>query len=442
MSTSTKARRAANRAPLEVELTLGDFVAKGAAAADVDGRTVAVDRGIPGEFVQASIDRRRKAWRGVVNTVMEPSLDRIVAPCPAYHAGCGGCQWQHMSYSAQVEAKQALVDRELERAGLTLRVSAMHVMEHPWRYRRTAAIALGWEAGFRPRGRRGIVEIRDCPISHPLIGRLAGQLNDLLRVGRIPPYHGKVWLDCTVVGTAVEPALQIVIQGIEGLTLESHPELPAVARTVASCESVVSVSFRHRSGRVFALVGDLENTIEVAGKPLCVPAGAFVQTNAEMLDRLIACVEPAIEARAPQHMADVYGGIGTFAFAFAEKVSRMTLIELDASAVAAARHTGRDRGLTNLSFVSQHAEQALVVLSDVDLIVVDPPRSGLGPIVTDVLGRSSARTIAYVSCSATSLARDLVELESSGFTAVSLDAFDFYPQTYHVECLTILDRQR
>lgn len=441
MSSSTKARRAANRAPLELELRLGDLVAKGAAGAEVNERVVAVDRGIPGELVQASIDRRRRIWRGVVDVVVEPSSDRVAAPCRAYHAGCGGCQWQHMGYPAQVEFKRALVNREMERAGLRLRVSETHAMEHPWRYRRTAAIALGWEAGFRPRGRRGIVEVRDCPISHPLIGRLADQLNDLLRAGQIPQYHGKLWLDCTVVGTVSEPALQVVIQGIEGLTLESHSEVPDVATTVAACESVISVSYRHRSGTVSALIGELESSIEVAGKLMWAPAGAFVQTNTEMLDRLIACIQPAIESRTPAHVADVYGGIGTFALAFADKLRRVTLIELDASAVAAAERTSRDRGLTNLAFLPQHAELALFTLSDVDLILVDPPRSGLGSVVIGAIARSGAQSIVYVSCSPSSLARDLAELESCGFNSKSLSMFDFYPQTYHVECLTILDRQ-
>jgi 23S rRNA (uracil1939-C5)-methyltransferase len=440
MSSSVKSRRAANRVPLEVELRLNDFVAKGATGAEINSRAVAIDRGIPGELVQASIDRRRKAWRGVVDSVLEHSPDRVQPPCPAYEAGCGGCQWQHMNYAAQMQAKRALVDREMDRAGVSIRVSESHAMDVPWRYRRTAALALGWEAGFRPRGRRGIVEIRDCLISHPLIGNLATALNDLLRADRIAPYHGKLWLDCTVVGTATVPALQIVIQGIEGLTLESHPELHDLATTVTSCGSVESVSFRHRSGLVLPLIGELESAIEVAGKPMWVPAGAFVQTNAEMLDRLISGIEPELAARAPAHVADVYGGVGTFALAFADSVQHMTLVELDASAVAAARRTASDRGLSNVSFISQHAEKALPDLSDLDLIVVDPPRSGLGAIVTAALHQSSARTVIYVSCSVSSLARDLAELVGFGFSARTLELFDFYPQTYHVECLTILDR--
>jgi 23S rRNA (uracil1939-C5)-methyltransferase len=440
MSLSTKSRRAASRAPVELELRLGNWGPKGATVTEVNGRTIVVDRGLPGELVEATVDRRRRAWKGVVDTVLEGSTDRVDPPCPAYKAGCGGCPWQHLEYAAQVAAKCALVDREMEREDVGIRVSAEHSMHHPWRYRRTAAIALGWEAGFRPRGRRGIVEIRDCPISHPLIGAFAAELNDLLRAGRIPPYHGKVWLDCTVVGTSVQPALQVVIQGIEGLTPEAHPELPEVAATLATCDSVISVSFRHRSGAVSPLIGELESPIEVAGRPMWVPAGAFFQSNVEMLDRMIERIRPTLQERAPRHVADVYGGVGTFALAFAGTVEHMTLVELDDSAVMAARRTAGERSLENMSFVSQHAEKALPALSNLDLVVVDPPRSGLGPIVTDALAESGAASVVYVSCSPASLARDLAALQSRGFSPVALEMFDFYPQTHHVECLTILDR--
>src|SRR5947209_6523676 len=108
MSSSTKARRSANRTPLEVELLLGDWGVKGATTAEVDNHSVLIDRGIPAERVNATIDRRRKPWRGMVGTVLEPSPDRIDPPCPAYEAGCGGCQWQHLAYPAQPAAKTAL----------------------------------------------------------------------------------------------------------------------------------------------------------------------------------------------------------------------------------------------------------------------------------------------------------------------------------------------
>ncbi|HEX6507356.1 MAG TPA: 23S rRNA (uracil(1939)-C(5))-methyltransferase RlmD [Chloroflexota bacterium] len=437
---STTARRRKHRPPLELELRLEEWGARGAATAHADGRRIVVDRGLPGELVLASVDRRQKPWRGVVEAVRESAPERVEAPCPYYHRGCGGCQWQHVSYESQVAFKRALVDREMEYVGLSMRVAMAHAMDDPWRYRRTAAIALGWEAGFRPRGRRGIVEIHDCAISHPAIGTLAHHLNLLLRSDRLPRYHGKVWLDCTVVGSDRHPGVQVVIQGIEGLTLESHPELPEVASAVGRLPGVVSVSFRHRSGEVHPLVGDLLNAIELAGQDFWVPAGAFFQANVVMLERLLVRLASVLSRRTVDLAADVYGGVGVFGLALAPQVGRMILIELDSSAVQAARRTASDRGLNNVSFVSGHAERALPELAVLDLAIVDPPRSGLGPVTVDALAAGNVQTIAYVSCSPTSLARDLAALSQHGYTAETLELFDFYPHTYHSECLTILNR--
>lgn len=399
-----------------------------------------VDRGIPGELVDASFDRRRKPWRGVVTAVEEASPDRVASPCPYYLEGCGGCQWQHINYPAQVETKRVLVDRALGESGSTARVGLVHAMEEPWRYRHTAAIAIGWEAGFRPRARRGILEIRDCPISHPLIGMLADRLNVLLRSNCLPNYHGKVWLDCTVVGTPASPTLQVVLQGIEGLTLENHPELPAAAEEIGRIDGVSSVAFRHRQGQVEALVGPLLSSVEVGGRPMWLPAGAFSQTNLEMVPRVLERMRAALTGRHVRGAADVYGGIGTFGLPLADQVEHMTIIELDAQAVAAAESTAEDWGVRNVDFVSAHAERALPGLPALDLVVVDPPRSGLGEAVTSALLDNGVPLVLYVSCAPLSLARDLAHLEAGGYRIASLEMFDFYPQTYHVESLAVLER--
>jgi len=435
-----KGRRKARKAPVQVDVRLLDWAARGATRAETGDRRLLIDRGIPGERVLASVRRGRTPWHGAVDRVIEPSPDRTAPSCPYYLGGCGGCQWQHLRYEAQLETKRALVDREMRSAGVDARVDAVHAMEDPWRYRHTAAIAIGWEAGFRPRGSRGIVEIHDCPISHPLIGHLANELNALLRAGSLPNYHGKVWLHCTVIGSRSQPSLQVVIGGIEGLTLEAHPELPDVAATVSKVDGVSSVAFRHRSGEPLALAGNLVSVIEIAGRPMYLPAGSFFQTNLEMLSRLLERLKGALARRPVAEAADVYGGVGTLGLALAPYVDRMTLVEMDSHAVVAAQRTAQEWGLSNVSFLCRHAERALPSLSSLDLAIVDPPRSGLGDAVVRALVANAAPLLLYVSCSPTSLACDIAALQASGYRVDSLELFDFYPQTYHVESLAILER--
>lgn len=432
-------RRRAPGPPVEVELHLGDWGPKGAVLAEQEGRTVPIDRGIPGERVLALVHRHRHR-RGVVTEVLEESPARIAAPCVHYAQGCGGCQWQHVAYGAQLAARNEVLNRELSDHGVHRRVGTIHGMAEPWRYRRTASIAIGWEAGFRPRGGRGIVEVRDCPIAHPLIGRLARRLNELLRAGQLPNYHGKVWIECTVVGSDQASSLQLLIAGIEGLTCESHPELPAVGATLAGIDNVSSVAYRHRTGEPRELIGPLESTFDVAGRSMWLPAGSFSQTNVAMLEVLLEEMQSLVRASGACRAADIYGGIGTFALQLARSVERMTLVELDPRAVAAAERTARLWGLTNVSFVRAHADHALPGMRDVDLVIVDPPRSGLGTSVTDALVRSTARLVLYVSCAPPTLAADLAALVRGGFDVRSVDAYDFYPQTYHVEALAVLER--
>ncbi len=438
--TDTMKRRKTPKPPIVTELNLRDWGPRGSTRAGHGQTAVLVDRGIPGEQVVASIDTRRRPRRGVVVDVIEASSDRVAPPCPFYLAGCGGCQWQHLDYGTQVAVKRLGVDREMERAGVTARVSGTHPMADAWRYRHTAAIALGWEAGFRPRGRRGIVQIDDCLISHPAVGALAASANGMLHDGTIPNYHGKVWLDCTVVGCAERPRVQVLIQGISGLTLETHPELEAVARSIAAIDGVESVAYRHKSGEARPLVGDLMATIEVQGRPMWLPAGSFFQTNLKMLSMLLDRVRGELTARRVDHLADIYGGVGTFGLQLADCAGEVTLVELDHQAVLAARRTAEDWGLRNVSFVDRHAERVLPELPTVDAVIVDPPRSGLGPGVTQAIADNGVPLVLYVSCSPPSLADDLAILSQRGFNIRSVEIFDFYPQTYHVESLAVLER--
>ncbi|HEX8918937.1 MAG TPA: methyltransferase, partial [Chloroflexota bacterium] len=181
-----------------------------------------------------------------------------------------------------------------------------------------------------------------------------------------------------------------------------------------------------------------ESTIEIAGRMMRLPAGSFFQTNLALLPAVIERMEERIAGREWQHAADVYGGVGTLGLPLARHVQHMTIVELDACAVEAARATASDWGLHNVEFVSRHAERTLSRETGFDLVIVDPPRSGLGEPVLVALQSSRPRLILYLSCSPASLSRDLAVLSASGYRVESLEIFDFYPQTYHVESLSIL----
>jgi 23S rRNA (uracil1939-C5)-methyltransferase len=187
-------------------------------------------------------------------------------------------------------------------------------------------------------------------------------------------------------------------------------------------------------------VGDLFGVIEVAGRPMVLPAGSFFQTNLALLPRVLSRMRSVLQERSVQRAADIYGGVGTLGLPLASLVDTMTIVELDPLAMQAAQQTASLWGLANVSCVSRHAERALPDLPALDLAIVDPPRSGLGEVVIDAVLGKEIPLLFYLSCAPPSLARDLAALESQGYRMRSLEIFDFYPQTYHVETLAILER--
>ncbi len=160
-------------------LRLHRFDDHGTTRAGYRGRWVEVEHGIPGETVVVELTGSQRRRARIVE-VLESAPDRVEPPCEYFRDwACGGCQWQHISYEGQLARKREQVDAAMQASGLDLVVGKVHALDDPWRYRSTAGIALGRSAGFRRHGSLAIVPIRDCPISHPLIGRLMAQLNDM-----------------------------------------------------------------------------------------------------------------------------------------------------------------------------------------------------------------------------------------------------------------------
>jgi 23S rRNA (uracil1939-C5)-methyltransferase len=203
---------------------------------------------------------------------------------------------------------------------------------------------------------------------------------------------------------------------------------------------VSSVAFRHRSGEVRPLVGRLMNQIEVDKKSLYLPAGSFFQTNLEMLSRVIARMRDVLSQRETRRAADVYGGVGVLGLSLLDMVQTLTLIELDSLAIEAARKTAEEWRASNVAFINGHVETALPSLRPQDVVIVDPPRSGLGEAVTTAIAHNSPVQVLYLSCSPSSLASDLAQFQRVGYGLRSLEIFDFYPQTFHVESLAVLER--
>lgn len=422
-----------------VTLHLDDFDRHGTTRARWDGRWVEVEHGIPGETVRAEVVGGKRP-RGRILEVLQAAPDRIWPPCPYFRDWfCGGCQWQQISYSGQLRTKCEQVHTVMREHGLPLVVTAVHALQDPWRYRSTAGIALGRSAGFRRHGSLAIVPLHDCPISHPLIGRLMASLNEHRTAGTLPDFRGRLRLDVRVAGPADAPFLQVLIQPTEPGRMPEPTELDALLAVLQAEPAVAGISLWAANGEPRLIAGEHFAPIWLEGRPIYLSAASFFQTNLLLLPELLARLRQ--EARpAGKRVADVYGGVGLFGLFLAEAGGEVVVIERDPVAVAAGEETARAWGLETIRFLPAPAEEALAGTERFEVVIVDPPRTGLTPPVLDALERTTPPLVLYVSCLAQSLARDLVRLTVAGYRVEALELFDFYPQTYHVELLAVLRR--
>lgn len=428
----------------EVVLTVEQMAHGGAALGRLDGRVGLIDYAIPGEEVRAVIRRDKKTFfEGEAVEVLRAAPERQAAPCP-YYGPCGGCQWQHIEYGAQLRFKQGVVEEQLRRiGGLDLGISAVH-SAGPWEYRHSAAIALGHAAGFRSRHTRWEIEISRCAIAHPAISRLMVELNQLIARGEIANFKGKLWLEVKVVhpDEAPDGAIQAVLKGIAGVDPEGKPDIQQALAAIAALPSVWSLAFRRAKGATVAVNGLLIAPVRVADRTYQLPAGSFFQTNLELVPKLLARISELVAPYRGGTIADLYCGVGLIGLWLARESPEMAVvgIEVDPLAIEAAQATAQDWGVENCRFVARPAERALGELPEVDLVIVDPPRSGLDEKLLRALIERGPRGFVYVSCEPSTLARDLAILVEGGYAVRSVEMFDFFPQTYHVESLAFLER--
>ena len=432
-------RKIRERAPVEVTLT--GMAHRGPAVGRIDGKVVFAFYGIPGERVKVQLERRRKKYlQAHVVEVLDSSPDRVEPTC-TYYGSCGGCQWQHMDYAAQVRLKQQVVEEHFTRIGKQpVAIDAVHTPSSPWEYRYGCEIALSREAGFRQRGSRRVVEVEHCAISHPLISKLLATLNEMIRDGRVPDLWGKNWVETRVIPQGGAAKLALILEGVRNVDLDAEPELRAVLDALATIPEAMSVSYRTPSGAVEPFAGPAMVGIEIMGKTIQFPPGAFFQASVEMLPLAISRMRTLAAVQQSETVLDLYCGVGIFGLFMAADARHVIGIEVDKQAIEAARQTARHWGLQNIDFRGLPAEKVTDDLPDVDVAIVDPPRTGMDPRVLHAGAASAPRRIVYLSCEPSTLARDTALLHEEGYRVARLELFDFFPQTYHIESLALFRR--
>ncbi len=401
-------------------LQIERLVAGGDGLARDDGFVIFVPRSIPGESVLAEPPTQRgrvtRAWPQEIRTA---SPSRVPPRCGHFvHDRCGGCQWQHLAYDAQREAKSALIVEAFARiAKRTVAAPVVEASPTPWRYRRKLTLALRrrggrWIAGLHRADAPGaIIPIDDCPITDESV---VAVWRAILAVQHwLPP------------GDEGRASVRLHDDGSASFVFEGGERWPAATRFFEAVPALRSVWWHPTRGHRRRLA--LRRT---AGDD----DASFVQVNTAVAEALRAHVEQLVRGHAPRHVIDAYAGSGDGAARLAAQGMRVTAIEADpdAAAVAARRLAPPSVVLTGT------VEGRLTAALPADVLLVNPPRTGLHAAIPALLGASAARprALIYTSCDPATLARDVARL--SGWVVRDLRAFDMFPQTAHVETVCVL----
>jgi 23S rRNA (uracil1939-C5)-methyltransferase len=411
------------KAPLAV--TIRGIAAGGAGIADLpDGRVVFVPRTAPGDRVSIQVERTKPRWAlGSLRAVLEPGSERRDPLCALYDT-CGGCQLQHLAYERQLAWKARFVRDALARIGGLASIEEPEVVASPRQtaYRNRVTFTLrrlaGGRvvAGFHALGRPAhVVDVKDeCILPGPALAAAWTSLRSSWGEGaRRLPAGGRLRLTLREGKAGV---VLVVEGGAGGWTAAALLEaVPAI------------VSIWHRPGD--------EGTPRLVAGAREEGAPAFAQVNPQAAALLVEHVlEVAGRAR---RVVDAYAGAGEYGRRLAERGCAVTAIELERVACAAAR----DRAPPGYTILEGRVEDRLASLLPAELLIVNPPRSGLGPDVVDVLAEHPPDRVVYVSCDPATLARDVGALASL-YAPGSLRCFDLFPQTAHVETVLVLERKR
>lgn len=399
-------------------VTVDSIAAGGDGVARADGLVIFLPRTAPGDSGRARVVSKGRFARGAMTTLDRASPQRVEPPCLHYTRDrCGGCQLQHIRYDAQLDAKARIISDSIERIGRRA-VATPRVEESPlqWRYRRKLTLALrrrggGWIAGLHPYDDPAdVFDLEDCPITaEPVVEAW----RSVMRAAHLLP-------DARELRGSL-----LLLESGGGLTIEGGASWPAASDFFAAVPELESLWWVNQ-GRNRRLIAERDSASGVGA--------SFAQVNPAVARRLHECVVARVNAFGPATVVDAYAGAGDTAATLASGGRRITAIELDR---AASRRCGTLLPEGSVA-ITGRVEDHLAAALPADVVILNPPRAGVDERVTTILRESAppARAIVYVSCNPATLARDIARLP--GHRIDSLDAFDMFPQTAHVETVCVL----
>ena len=446
----------------------GDGLARMPADGNGPGKAAFVPFVIPGEQIEASpVETRRGFVRARTERVLAASGERVDPACP-YFQRCGGCHYQHINYDAQLRYKAEILQETLRRTakfdfGRNIQVHA----SEPWSYRNRSRVRTrhvpDFALGYNRFNSHDLLPVEICPISSPLINQAIAAMRKLGGKGTVPrALHGLQFFsngDNTTLlveayvskdGTASQRVTSSTrdpgSRGLSSVPAEFqrfaealHGELPQAAGVVVlSMPPIEDESRQPTSDTMFSevlhVVGERALLYHAAGHDYRVSGGSFFQTNRFLTNTLI---EVVLNGRKGCGAIDLYAGVGLFTAQLARNFDTVLAVEFSPHAFADLRQNVPSNVKCIRSTTEEFLAERGAKLAP-DLVVVDPPRAGLGEKTARVLGRMTVPHVTYVSCDPATLARDLRVLLEFNFRVEQVHLVDMFPQTFHLETVVHL----
>lgn len=414
----------------------------------IDGKVCFVPFSCPGDEVYLRITAQKKSYStAAIVEIIQPSPLRTIPACPVFGV-CGGCNWQHVSYPAQLEHKRAILAEALRRGASvpTELIENAVPAENQYGYRnrlqfKVSATDGSLRIGFYRQGSHTVVDAEaGCPVASPVINQVLNRCREVLRSYPEVASVSQLSVD------AGDSGVVIIMHQSGAVTSECRDYLISRRADFWPCTGLFLTTDRQSSVKKLWGCSELTYTMSRADSALepvvlAFPPGGFAQVH-QLQNLSMLSVVRRLGTFAPSgHLLDLFCGNGNFSIPLAAEVASVVGIEGNADSIRAALDNGDRNMVANIQFFCDDVTSALRRLvhqgQRFEAVLLDPPRSGAGDAVADI-ARLQPDTIIYVSCDPATLARDCGLLAGCGYRVARSVPIDMFPQTYHIESVTLL----
>lgn len=428
----------------------------------IDGFAVFVPMTVTGDVAEIVVVKVLSRYAiGRVLNIITPSPMRKEPECPVFKR-CGGCHLQHIKYKNQLEIKRGFIEAAMQRIGGFdgFKCDEVLGMENPERYRNKCIFPIGTDrngevvSGFYAKRSHEIIPVTDCMAGQELNGKIVDAVKEYMSEVNIKPYD-----EATHTGLVRRVFIRdgrnsgeiMVVVSVNGKNVPKREILIKKLRSIS--ENIVSIFININEKQTNNVLGE-ENKL-IYGKPeiedtLCgikfsISPHSFYQINPYMTEKLYGKALEYAQITEKDKVLDVYCGIGTISLSASKTAKHVTGIEIVEQAVKDAKKNAENNGITNAEFFADSAENAVPKLIESgirpDVVILDPPRKGSDEATLRAIAQAEPKRIVYVSCNASTLARDAKFLAELGYTPTKCTGVDMFPHTSHVETVVLLQRQ-